>query len=562
MDERDEERQTPVAEPEGSGAAGAEDSPIENLPETESPAQMRSDVDEAKQRLDENIDAMEKLERVELSIDAAFATGKAERSRITRAAQLDAAEAVAMAGVAMESDEVADEAFRLNVIAGHSGNPEHAKAARKRLRAANKEAKANHKAATRAAKNAYDAIRYSDPNTMGFMRFVQVYFAIEIAANILLLLLTQRDSVAGDATQFLDWIMVILAGVAFWFFINRYKIARPFAIIMSAIGIGFVGIKLAVQGMFQLPVFIMNSVFYVFLLFYFIFSKRVKATMVNDLAKRTGIYDKEGTAYLEHGWPLVRNLIIYFIVFSIAGHWMEAGMCQFIRLGLVEGEYDPTNTMLWRDWLYPFPMEGAAVVLIALFLYPLLLWLKKKIKVPVLPYVISFIANALVCTAIEFSMGLIVNADLQLWDYTNNFGNIMGQVCLQNALAFGAASSIIAWWVYPLIQLWVSRVPDAIMNIAFVVIAAFGGILWSLYLFDPPEAIEYIPEETLPAAEQQIQDIDTSLDFLQLSLDGVEGEINASTGAGMDGLQTQVEQIQSSIDAMNAQLEAMGAAAQ
>ena len=520
---------------------------IEALPPDVPEDEAKLDIDEAQKRL-------KALEHAELSVDAAFATGKAERSRITRAAQLDAAEAVAMAGVAMESDEVADEAFRLNVIASHSGDPERAKTARKRMRAANKEAKVNHKAATRSARAAYDAIKFSDPNSMGFMRFVQVYFAIDIAANILVLLLTSRDMVANDVTQFFDWIMLILAGVAFWFFINRYRMARPFVIMMGLIGIAFNGIKLGIQGIFDWPILIFNSAFYIFLICYFIFSKRVKATMVNDLAKRTGIYDKEGTAYLEHGWPLVRNLIIYFIVFSVLGHWMEAGMCQFIRLGLVEGEYDPTNTMLWRDWLYPFPMEGAAVVIIALFLYPLLQWLKKAIKVPVVPYIISFICNALVCSLIEFSMGLIVNANHQLWDYSTMPFNIMGQVCLQNALAFGAASSIIAWWVYPLLQLWVSRVPDAIMNIAFVVFAAAGGILWSLYLFDPPEEYAYIPEDALTQEAVETQDLQQTLQLMGISVDALEAQIDATNSLDKGVLEEELGNIQQSLDAMGAEV--------
>ena len=79
-------------------------------------------------------------------------------------------------------------------------------------------------------------------------------------------------------------------------------------------------------------------------------------------------------------------------------------------------------------------------------------------------------------------MGLIVNADLQLWDYRDNFCNIMGQVCLQNTMAFGVVASIITWWVYPLMERWIARVPRDIMNIVFVVIALFGAIVWSLYI--------------------------------------------------------------------------------
>ena len=87
-------------------------------------------------------------------------------------------------------------------------------------------------------------------------------------------------------------------------------------------------------------------------------------------------------------------------------------------------------------------------------------------------------------------MGLVVNANLQLWDYRSNFGNIMGQVCLQNTIAFGVAASLIAWFVYPLLERWLARVPEDIMNIAFVAIAVVGGILWSLYLVEPPQTTE------------------------------------------------------------------------
>ncbi|SEO52785.1 putative ABC transporter permease [Denitrobacterium detoxificans] len=414
-------------------------------------------------------------------------SGRADRARITRGAQLDAAEAVAMAGVAMESDAEADEARRESFKAERAGDRAAAKEARARERAARKRANADHAAATKSARQAYQAIKFSAPNKMGFMRVVQVLFAVHIFFTLVGLIMSSRDTVVYSSSNVLDWFMIVFEGVAFWLFVNRYKIARPFVIAMAVVAIVVPGIASAVAGDFSLLSTIFGSIYYVFLIFYFIFSKRVKAVLVNDVSFYRDKADKEEFVINRRGWPFVRNLIMYFIVFSVLGHWMEAGMCQFIRLGIVQGEYDPTNTMLWRDWLYPYPMEGAAVVIIALALYPLLQWLKKKFNNRIIPYVISFVANALVCSLIEFSMGLIVNADLQLWNYSDNFGNIMGQVCLQNALAFGVAASIIAWFVYPLLERWIARVPRDIMNIAFVVILVFGGILWSLYLIDPPQ---------------------------------------------------------------------------
>ncbi len=504
----------------------------------------------------DDLDAQLKaLEQAEKAIDSAYTTGKAERAKITQAAQLDAAEAVAMAGIAMEADEKADEAMRLTVIAEKSGDRARAKEARKKEREARKKAKGEHNAATKSAKRAYEAIKFSAPNKMGFMRAVQVLFACHIAVYLVWLMLTSRDHMSYDVSSMMDWVMVILEGVAFWMFINRYKIGRPFVIIMAGIGIFVPAVFDIATNQFNPIALITSGAFYIFLFFYFIFSKRVKATLVNDLAKGNGDYEKEDFVVNRRGWPFVRNLIIYFIVFSIIGHWMEMGMCQFIIMGVVQGEYDPTNTMLWRDWLYPFPMEGAAVVVIGLVLYPFFVWLKKKFtgKRRIIAYIISFFAGALLCTIIEFGMGLLVNADLQLWDYRDNFCNIMGQVCLQNTTAFGVVAAIITWWVYPMLERMIARVPNDIMNIVAVVIFVFGGIVWSLYLINPPDVDSAnLPEnkdkQELVQKEYDQQTIGTKMAEIDGHLVSLEEAINSSTSDfDKEKLKTDIEALRSDL---------------
>ncbi len=490
------------------------------------------------------------LDDAEKAIDRAYSTGKAERSKITQSAQLDAAEAVAMAGIAMEADVDADEAMRLTVIAEKSGDRATLKEARKKEREARKKAKADHKAATKSAKQAYEAIKFSSPHKMGFMRAVQIVFAGHIAVVLVWLMLTSRDSMNYNVTTMMDWIMVILEGVAFWMFINRFKIARPFVIATAAIGIiGLVAVDISL-GHFNPVALFSSSAFYIFLIFYFTFSKRVKAVIVNDFGRQKGDYQKEDFVINRHGWPFVRNLIIYFIVFSILGHWMEMGMCQFIIMGVVQGEYDPSNTMLWRDWLYPFPMEGAAVVVIALVLYPFFQWLKKQFtgKKAFLAYVLSFIAGALLCTIIEFGMGLIVNADYQLWDYRENFCNIMGQVCLQNTAAFGVVAAVVIWWVYPMLERLIARVPHDIMNGAFVVSAVFGAIIWSLYLITPPEiekvnmiAVKDNPEQIQKEYEKRM--IAMKLSKINDAINEFDSAVDGSTLPNKEELKANAEDI-------------------
>jgi len=506
---------------------------------------------------------LDSLEKVEKAIDGAFNSGKKERAKVTQEAQLDAAEAVAMVGIAFESDVAADEARRITAIAEGSGDRERIKTARKKEREIRKKAKADHKAATESAKQAYDAIKFSDPNSMGFMRFVQIVFAIHIASTLILLILTSRDTVSYSFANIMDWIMVVLEGVSFFFFINRYKAGRPFVIGVALVGIIVPTIASVASGNFSLIVLLTNGAWYIFLFFYFLFSRRVKATLVNDLSFRKGEYEPENFVINRRGWPFIRNLIIFFLVFSTLGHFMEIGMCQFIIMGLVEGEVDTTNTMLYRDLMFPFPMEGAVVVIIALFLYPFYTWLKKKLKPVFFAYLISFVTSALLCATIEFCAGLIFNADLQNWDYSNQFGNIMGQVCLQNTIAFGAAASIINWWVYPLLEKLLARVPNDIMNIAFAFILMFNTIIWSLYIIVPPwisnenktpqELAQLAQEQDLQAIQDERGKLSTYAALLGTSSESLAEGVRENKGI----TDSEREAILAEIDGINVRISAI-----
>ena len=504
----------------------------------------------------ERQERLKRLNKAERSIDSAFSTGRADRAKITRSAQLDAAEAVAMVGIAMEADEEADEAMRIVVIAQKSGNPEHLRRARRREREARKKAFADHREATRSARQAYDAIRFSAPNRMGFMRFVMVTLALHIIGVLVSLILTSRDTVVYNSVNIFTWVMVVLEGIAFWLFANRLKVARPFIIGVSVLAlVADIIFEAAAHtlGSFTLT---LDFVYYISLILYFSFSKRVKAVLVNDFA---AVLDIEDDFKINRaGWPFFRNLVVYFIVFSVLGHWMEAAMCQLIRLGLVAGEYDPSNTMLWRDWFYPFPMEGAAVVIIALALYPLYEWLRSTFRARGrvwVAYVLSFIANALTCSLIEFTMGIIINADHSLWDYSDMFGNIMGQVCLQNALAFGAAASVITWFVYPQLERSIARIPFDVMNIISVAIFGIGGILWSLYLIDPPDSHSIVAEgEQLAIMERERDAISLDIESMRMVAQTLERDVRSSKTFEVENVQAEIDRLYRIIDVIERDL--------
>lgn len=510
-------------------------------------------------------DAPEKrttISSAERAVNRAFSTGKADRATITRQAQLDAAEAVAMAGVAMESDEAADEAAKLAIITSNMGNREKARAAREREREARRQAKADHKAATKSAKRAYDAIKFSDPNSLGFLRVVQVGYLIKIVFTIVSLLLTSRDTIAYTPNTFLDWALVVADAVAFYFFVNRYKLGRPLVIGISAFTIVARLIVAAIDPTVTVASALTSIAFNVFLLLYFIFSDRVKAELVNDLSSDKGTAEGEELVIDRKGWPFWRNLIIYFVVFSVLGHWMEAAYCQLIRLGLAPGEFHPENTMLWRDWFYPYPMHGTAVVLMALILYPLFEWFKKHLRGRLMPYVASYATNVIAVTLIELVGGLMFNAQLQNWDYSNMPFNFLGQVCLTNSLLFGVAASVISWWVYPMCERFIARVRPATMNIVCVIVAIIGAILFSLYAIAPPEGVDLgqIEKQEQSEAQKEADALDLSMTLLVGGSHSLESSLKNSSHLNQDKvkeLQTRADEIAKQVSELEAEVKAL-----
>ena len=83
-------------------------------------------------------------------------------------------------------------------------------------------------------------------------------------------------------------------------------------------------------------------------------------------------------------------------------------------------------------------------------------------------------------------MGLMLNqplpdGSLPLWDYRNMFCNFMGQICLQNALAFGVIATLMTWVIYPGLETLLGRLSRDVMNVVFVVIVVGFCILFFFY---------------------------------------------------------------------------------
>ena len=186
-----------------------------------------------------------------------------------------------------------------------------------------------------------------------------------------------------------------------------------------------------------------------------------------------------------HTWEFWRDLLVYFISFSLLGHWAEMLFCQLIVAGVFMGDYDPSNAMLWSQWLFPFTAEGAALVAIVVILHPASRWLLKKTGGRVaLAVLLSFLLNALVCTSIDFTTGMIANQDYSLWDYRDMPFNFLGQICLQNSMVYSTAATLIVWVVYPFMDRVMRRSPRGVVNAAAIGLIGMYLFLAMLYFVD------------------------------------------------------------------------------
>ena len=334
--------------------------------------------------------------------------------------------------------------------------------------------------------------RLADPSHLGFLRAIQVFFALNIVFTVIGLIFASRNQFSYGFDTLIQWANIIFESVAFYLLVNRVRTAKRWVIGYSLFNIVANTIHtfgLYAMGQQDLFITILALIFSVVgdlvVILYFLRSDRVRLLLTNELS-----YDADSNtiADMRHGKPFIRNLVLYYCIFSTLGHWMEAGFCYLVSLGLFQGDIDFNNTMLFRDWLYPFPMHGVAVVLVALILWPLKEALARRFNRWV-TLVISFFVNMLFCTAIEFTGGMLFNRNLQLWNYTDIPFNFMGQICLQNAIGFGLAATLIVYVVYPYLELAIARIPPDVMNVVSVGIFAFYAILMALYVIDfSPEA--------------------------------------------------------------------------
>lgn len=322
--------------------------------------------------------------------------------------------------------------------------------------------------------------KYQNPKKLGFLRVLMIMYGFGTCLILMICLIYSKDIHALNVASFDSVVSALGYAVIFWMLWKRKKDTK-YVVLALAIFEFIVSFTLCLKSG-DFTNLIMCTLIDTVTCLYLWFSKRAKYRLTEPFISEPDSkeFDTKRDYYQPKTWAFWRDMIIMFCVFSVVGHWLEAAYCLPVKLGWLPGIYDPTS-QIWSDWLFPFPIYGAGAVACALIFYPIKNALQKVIKVPFVSVLLVFLISGIVCSLMELIMGLCVNQDLRLWDYSTMWCNFMGQVCLQNSIGFGIAATIMTFVVYPLIKALIAKLPKDGANILFVAVVVFFSMLMIFY---------------------------------------------------------------------------------
>lgn len=160
---------------------------------------------------------------------------------------------------------------------------------------------------------------------------------------------------------------------------------------------------------------------------------------------------------------LFEKLKIYFFSFMLYCFigWIYEVILEFsyghgfVNRGFLHGPY--------------LPVYGFGALLVLFSIRP---FAKRKIhigKILITP-IITFILIFLLTSVVEYLAGIILDVffNKTLWDYSDEFLNINGIICLTASLKFATGGTIFLYLLQPLFEKLISKLPRILSNILFI----------------------------------------------------------------------------------------------
>lgn len=139
------------------------------------------------------------------------------------------------------------------------------------------------------------------------------------------------------------------------------------------------------------------------------------------------------------------SLILFFFIFSFVG-WIWEVLLFLFKYGQLIN-----RGSFYGPWL---PIYGTGCTIIVSLMS--ISRFRRITKKPI----ITFFIIMIICTVIEYFVSWYTETTLGIvyWDYTRNFLNLNGRICLENCIFFGLGGSLCLYVVAPLLEDKIERI--------------------------------------------------------------------------------------------------------
>lgn len=155
----------------------------------------------------------------------------------------------------------------------------------------------------------------------------------------------------------------------------------------------------------------------------------------------------------------VKRSFLLFMMYSMVGWILEVLLAfitlgKFVNRGVLIGPY--------------LPIYGVGCI----FLVVLLDKYKDK------PWLL-IIASMIICSMLEYITSFLLELafNTRWWDYSNNFINLNGRICLETSVIFGVFGALIIYAVNPFFIKVINSLPNLTVNVLFY-------FLVTIFIFD------------------------------------------------------------------------------
>lgn len=156
------------------------------------------------------------------------------------------------------------------------------------------------------------------------------------------------------------------------------------------------------------------------------------------------------------------DILLFFAIYAFFGWVVESLYKSFMEKRIV-------NSGFLAGFFCPIYGFGALIVLGSTN------WIYQIFSNDIIAFVVSMVFAVFLVTALEYLTGYILDKSFNCkwWDYSNNFANIHGYICLKNSIFWGGLSVLLLSVLHPIIAGVILPLSATTKSYAVIILAIY-----------------------------------------------------------------------------------------